>query len=233
MSISDVFVVVPARGGSKRIPGKNLRELNGRGLLARTAEALRNSGIETTCLLSTDDDAIAVAGEALGWHAPFRRPAVLSGDDTATVPVVLHAVDWFRDSNGRDPRLVMVLQVTSPFRGDACIARAVEMLESRPDADAVVTMKRIDRAPRHLFAVDANGYAAPLSARDGPRPLLTPNGALYLVRTEALRRTRSLFPPRTLPLAMNGIAAIDIDDEDDWQLAEAVAARGLTGSVIE
>lgn len=126
----------------------------------------------------------------------------------------------------------MVLQVTSPFRGSACIAQSLAKLEARPDADAVVGMMRIDRAPRQLFAADQNGYATPLSGGDTPRSLLTPNGALYLVRTEALRRTGSLFPPRTLPLVMNDIAAIDIDDEDDWQIAEAAEARGLTGTVI-
>ncbi len=230
--MNELLVVVPARGGSKRLPGKNLRELGGRNLLARTADALRDSGVGATCVLSTDDDVIAAAGTALGWLVPFRRPASLSGDDAATAPVILHAADWFKESMGRDPDLVMVLQVTSPFRNGACIVQALERIEARPDADAVVAMTRIDRAPHHLFAADANGYAAPISAAEAPRPLLTPNGSLYLIRTQALRRTGSLFPPRTLPLTMDGIAAIDIDDADDWRLAEAVEARGLMGTVI-
>lgn len=230
--MSELLVVVPARGGSKRLPGKNLRVLGGRSLLARTADALRDSGVRAISVLSTDDDAIAAAGTALGWRVPFRRPASLSGDGTATAPVVLHAVDWFQESHGQDPALVMVLQVTSPFRDGASIAKATSLLRTQPGADAVVAMMRIDRAPCYLFATDGDGYAAPLSVADVPRSLLTPNGALYLVRTEALRRTGSLFPPRTLPLVMNDIAAIDIDDEDDWRIAEAAEARGLTGTVI-
>lgn len=230
--MNELLVVVPARGGSKRLPGKNLRELGGRSLLTRTADALRDSGVSATCVLSTDDDAIAAAGAALGWLVPFQRPASLSGDDAATAPVVLHAVDWFKETKGRDPDLVMVLQVTSPFRNGACIAQALERIEARPDADAVVAMTRIDRAPHHLFAADADGYAAPISVEEAPRPLLTPNGALYLIRTQVLRRTDSLFPPRTVPLMMDGIAAIDIDDDDDWRLAEAAEARGLMGAVI-
>lgn len=231
--MSELLVIVPARGGSKRLPGKNLRALGQRTLLARTADVLRESGVEATCILSTDDEEIAATGAALGLSAPFRRPAALSTDQTATVPVVLHALDWFKQSRGQDPACVMVLQVTSPFRDGACIAKALAKLEARPDAEAVVAMARIDRAPRHLFSSGQDGFAAPLSDDSQPGSLLTPNGALYLVRTEALRRTGSLFPPRTLPLLMNDVAALDIDDEDDWKMAEAADARGLTGTVIE
>lgn len=231
--MSGLLVVVPARGGSKRLPGKNLRTLGRRSLLARTADALRGSGAQATCVLSTDDEEIAAAGAALGWLVPFLRPATLSHDEAATAPVVLHAVDWFKESRGQDPASVMVLQVTSPFRDGACIAKALAKLEARPDAEAVVAMARIDRAPRHLFSLGRDGYAAPLSDESEPHVLLTPNGALYLVRTEALRRTGSLFPARTLPLVMNDVAALDIDDEDDWKMAQAADACGLTGTVIE
>lgn len=230
--MSELLVVVPARGGSKRLPGKNLRTLGGRSLLTRTADALRESGAQASCVLSTDDDEIAAAGTALGWLVPFRRPASLSDDAAATAPVVLHAVDWFKESQGKDPARVLVLQVTSPFRNGACIAEALVKLEERPDADAVVAMACIDRAPRHLFSAGRGGYAVPLSGEDEPRSLLTPNGALYLIRTEALRRTGSLFPPRTLPLVMNDVAALDIDDEEDWRMAEAADSHSLTGAVI-
>ncbi|MCX7353303.1 MAG: acylneuraminate cytidylyltransferase family protein [Alphaproteobacteria bacterium] len=232
MNETGLLVVVPARGGSKRLPGKNLRALEGHSLLERAADALRASNVQATCVLSTDDDAIATAGKVLGWQVPFRRPTSLATDDAATVPVVIHAVDWFADTHGHDPALVMVLQVTSPFRGSACITEALARLDAKPDADAVVAVTRIDRTPRQLFSTGDDGYVAPLSSEDVPSPVLTPNGALYLVRTHALRQTGSLFPPRTLPLVMNCIAAIDIDDDDDWHLAEAVAARGLTGTVI-
>lgn len=228
--MTEILVVVPARGGSKRLPGKNLRALGNRSLMARTADSLKESRVQAICILSTDDDEIAAAGTALGWLAPFRRPAQLSGDEAATAPVVLHAVDWFGNSYGHDPVFVMVLQVTSPFRDGASIAKAVDMLNTRAGADAVVAMSLINRAPCHLFSTGDDGYAAPISAARAPSSLLTPNGALYLVRTEALRRTGTLFPPRTLPLVMNDVAAIDIDDEDDWRIAEAVEACGLIGT---
>lgn len=227
------MIVVPARGGSRRLPGKNLRCLDGRTLMARTADALTAASINAPCLLSTDDDAIGHAGRELGWLVPFRRPAHLSADDTPTVPVVIHALDWFRAEHGSDPALVLVLQLTSPLRGGACLARAFQMLEARSDADAVVAMTRLDRAPRHVFATGTDGFVQPLLHSDTPRPLATPNGALYLARTAALRTTGTLTPSRTLPLFLDAIGSLDIDDKYDWDLAEAAAKSGLEGTVVE
>ena len=229
MSDDDVLVVIPARGGSKRLPGKNLRALGGRSLLARTADALRAAGISAPCYLSPDDERIAEAGRALGWLVPSLRPAELARDDTPTVPVVRHVVDWYRQARGGDPDTLMVLQVTSPFREGDTIRRGLALLAKQTDTQAVVAMSRIDRAPRHLFALDSEHHAVPLAESESPRPLYTPNGALYLVRTAAFRATGSLFPPRTAALITDPIEAIDVDDEADWRLAEAVAAWKNTG----
>lgn len=224
MSQDDVLVVVPARGGSKRLPGKNLRALGSRSLLARTADALRAAEVSAPCYLSTDDEQIAEAGRALGWLVPSLRPAELARDDTPTAPVVRHVVDWYRDTRGSDPGSIMVLQVTSPFRDGNTIRRGLTLLAEQKNTQAVVAMSRIDRAPRHLFALDGESHAVPLSESEFPKPLYTPNGSLYLVRTAAFRATGSLFPPRTAALVTDPIEAIDVDDEADWHLAEAVAA---------
>jgi CMP-N,N'-diacetyllegionaminic acid synthase len=201
--------------------------------MARTADSLRAAGITAPCLLSTDHEAIAREGEKLGWLVPFRRPASLSTDDIPTVPVIIHALDWFRTTYGSDPSMVLVLQLTSPLRGGACLKRALQMLEARPDADAVVTMVRLDRAPRHVFAKGPSGFVQPLLQLDAPRPLATPNGALYLTRTAVLRSAETLTPPGTLPLFLDAIGSLDIDDESDWALSEAAAQAGLEGAIIE
>jgi CMP-N,N'-diacetyllegionaminic acid synthase len=227
-----LLIVVPARGGSKRLPGKNLRRLSGKTLMMRTTESLAAAGITAPRLLSTDDEAIAHEGKRLGWLVPFRRPASLSADDTPTVPVIVHALDWFRIAHGNDPTLVLVLQLTSPLRGAACLKRAIRMLEERPDADAVA-MTRLDRAPRHIFVARSAGFVQPLLQEDTPRTLATPNGALYLVRSAILRATGTLIPPRTLPLFLDVIGSLDIDGESDWALSEAAAQAGLEGAVDE
>lgn len=223
----ELLVIVPARGGSKRLPGKNLRRLGNASLLQWTAAALEQAGIEAPCLLSTDDDAIAEAGRALGWLVPFRRPAELSSDEAPTLPVVLHALDWYLAEEGGDPGTIMVLQVTSPFRGGGCLRTGLAALRDQPGADAIIGATRLERSPAGIFAEDGEGFLAPLGGENGQAPLFTPNGALYLVRTAALRRHRTLFPPNALALVMDALQSTDIDTDLDWQMAEAALAHGL------
>jgi CMP-N-acetylneuraminic acid synthetase len=225
--MSDLLIVVPARGGSKRLPQKNLRALGGKSLLAHTAEAIAASGIAAPVLLSTDDDAIAAEARRIGWRVPFRRPAELSTDAAATVSAVLHALDWYHDENGNDPAAVMILQPTSPFRGGACLKAAVAALARRPDVDSVIAMTALHLPPARLFAAGDNGIAHPLGADDGRKPVYAPNGALYLVRTKALRRAGTVYAGAILPLVLEGTRAIDIDTAEDWRLAEAALAAGL------
>jgi CMP-N,N'-diacetyllegionaminic acid synthase len=225
--MSDLLIVVPARGGSKRLPQKNLCALGGRSLLAHTAEAIAVAGLGAPVLLSTDDDAIAAEGRRLGWRVPFRRPAELSTDASATVSVVLHALDWYRDENGSDPAAVMILQPTSPFRGAGCLRAAVSALARRADIDSVIAMTALHLPPARLFAVGTDGVAHPLGVEDGRKPVYAPNGALYLVRTSALRRAGTVYAGAILPLVLEGARAIDIDTAGDWRLAEAALAAGL------
>jgi CMP-N-acetylneuraminic acid synthetase len=220
------LTIVPARGGSKRLPGKNLRHLGDRTLLAHTASAIERSGLNIAVLLSTDDDAIAAEGQRLGWQVPFRRPAHLAEDGATTVDAVLHALDWHRNAHGRDPDTTMVLQPTSPFRGGACLAAAVRMLQERPDIDSVIAMSESNLPAARLYVSDSDGRAVAL-ATDRRAPVYRPNGALYLTRTRALRRDRSLYAGAVHPLVLGKPYAIDIDTPADWALAEAVLAAGL------
>lgn len=219
--MSALLCIVPARGGSKRLPGKNLRVLGGRPLLDHTARTLTRSGLgEYPCLLSTDDDAIAARGRILGWLVPWLRPAALATDEAATIDAVLHALDWFAGQDGGDPERVMVLQPTSPCRGSACLTDAMAELDARADADAVVGMRRLGVPNAVAYCADEAGFARPVEQCGE----FAPNGAVYLVRTTALRAHRSLYPPRTVALPMEDIRSIDIDTEADWRLAEAAMA---------
>jgi CMP-N,N'-diacetyllegionaminic acid synthase len=226
-----LLVIVPARGGSKRLPGKNLRVFGGKPLLAHTADAICQSALDVTVLLSTDDDAIAEEGKRLGWQVPFRRPAALSTDDAATIDVVLHALEHFTSQSGHRPELVLVLQPTSPLRGGGCIRAALDLLGSRGDADAVIGMSALNLPPSHLFFAGTDGVAEAVSS-DRRCPVYVPNGALYLARVPALLELRSLYLPRLLPLVMDDIRSLDIDTEIDWRLAEAALAAGLPAETV-
>lgn len=225
MSVTPLLILVPARGGSKRLANKNVRPLAGRSLIARTADAIAESGLDAPVLLTTDDDAIAAEGERSGMRVPFRRPSNIAGDTAPTIEAVLHALDWFRDEHGSEPDAVMVLQPTSPLRGGSILRAAVERLAERRDIDSVVAMTAVGLPANRLYFADANGCAEAIS-EDRRYPVFMPNGALYLARTERVRAERTLYAGTVLPLLLDPARAIDIDTEEDWRLAEAVLAAG-------
>jgi CMP-N-acetylneuraminic acid synthetase len=227
-----LLILVPARGGSKGLPGKNVKPLGGRPLLAWTARAIQASGVAGRAVLTTDDPAIAEAGREAGLEVPFLRPAALAADDTDMVDVVVHAVEWLERQAGSAVAAVMVLQPTCPFRRPARLPEALALL-ARPGTEGVVGVARLERSPALLYQEDGDGFLAPLAPWDAGtlrqrvRPTYTPNGTLYLTTRESLARHRRLFPPRLRPLVTTPIEAIDIDTADDWALAEAVVAAGL------
>jgi len=231
----NVLVVIPARGGSKGLPRKNARILGDIPLLGWTAEAVRRAGLDgPCCLLSTDDAEIAQIGRGVGLSVPFMRPANLANDEATAESVALHALDWLATERDMHPSAVMWLQPTSPFRDPQSLKTAVTMLETGA-CPGVIGVKPVYRTLKTLFYGDAamnltpvDVAAATANRRQAVQPLYTPNGALYLVRTDALRETCTFFPPGSSGIAMNQVASIDIDDPVDWAMAEAVAIAGLT-----
>lgn len=221
---SAVLAVIPARGGSKRLPGKNIRELGGLSLLGWTARCARAAGLDEP-LLTTDDAAIAAEGKRLGLSVPFLRPAALAADDTPTTPAILHALDRHCEAAGREPALIVLLQVTSPFRTPALVREGIDRLIATPGADALIAMKRLHVALGHVYR-DAGGFAASVAPSAG-EPAYVPSGALYVIRTAALRHEQGFMPPCCLILPHTGLATLDIDTAEDWALAEAAVAAGL------
>ena len=227
-----LLILVPARAGSKGVPGKNVKLLGGVPLLGWTARAIRASGVAARAVLSTDDPSIAEVGRVAGLETPFLRPAELAADRTDMVAVVEHAIAWLEREQTYRPDAIMLLQPTCPFRRPARIAEALALL-ARPGTEGVVGVARLDRTPAFLYREDADGFLAPLAPWDAAtlrqdvRPTFTPNGTLYLTTRESLARHRRLFPPRLRPLPTTAIEGIDIDAPEDWALAEAVVAAGL------
>lgn len=227
-----LLILVPARAGSRGVPGKNVKPLGGRPLIEWTARAIRASGVGGRAVLSTEDEGIAQLGRAAGLETPFTRPAALAGDRTDMVEVVRHAVDWLEREDGWRASAIMLLQPTCPFRRPARLAEALALLAT-PDTEAVIGVTRLERSPSLLYRAGADGILAPLAPwdagtlRQSVEPTYTPNGTLYAITRDALARHGRLFPPRMRALPTTALEAIDIDTPEDWALAEAVVAAGL------
>jgi CMP-N-acetylneuraminic acid synthetase len=224
--------VITARGGSKGIPGKNLKPLAGRPLLAYTIEAAQQSGAFDRLILSTDDDAIAAYARSLGCDVPFMRPASLARDETIHLDVMAHAVAWMRDRERYESDLVMILQPTSPLRSADDIRRAVDLIAAT-GADSVVSVSEVPPHynPMRALRIDDRGLATlfvtgePVRRRINRRqdmpPAWTMNGAIYLFRTGVLRaEAPSLYGDRTAAYVMPVERGISLDDLGDWAFAE-------------
>jgi N-acylneuraminate cytidylyltransferase/CMP-N,N'-diacetyllegionaminic acid synthase len=229
------LIIIPARSGSKGIPDKNIKLLGGKPLLAWTAEAIQQTNLsDCLAILSTDSELYAKVGSDAGLNVPFIRPADCSNDNTSAIAVIDHALHWFEGEHHYLPEQVMWLQPTSPFRPSAIIAQALEMMDSQ-QADGVIGCKEIHRDLTTLFNTQG-GFLKPLShgqttqtRRQDVKPLLTPNGAMYLCRTSVLQEKKSFYAGRTLPLLMDSIMSLDIDTLTDWSMAEAFVQAALFG----
>ncbi len=231
-----ILGLITARGGSKGIPGKNLKLLAGRPLIAYSIDAARDSGAFDRLVMSTDDPAIATVADALGCDVPFLRPAALARDETPHLPVVVHAVRWLAENADYRPDAVMILQPTSPLRRAEDIGHAVRLLEASR-ADSVVSVSEV---PPHFNPMRTLRVADDLTAtlfvtgqpvrhrinrRQDMPPAWTMNGAIYLLRTAVLYAAEpSLYGDRTAAYRMPAPFGLSIDDPADWDEAERVIA---------
>jgi N-acylneuraminate cytidylyltransferase len=222
-----VLGLIPARGGSKGVPRKNLRELGGKPLLQWTVEVARDSRYIDRLVLSTDDDEIARLGESLGLDVPFRRPASASSDEASARNVIEHALDYLGESFD----YVVYLQPTSPFRAvsdiDGCLA-----LLAGSTADTCVSVAESPAKPEWLFFIGADSHLRPALGspprlrRQELQVAYELNGAVYVARVAAYRRSGTFLTERTLPWIMPGDRSIDLDEPSDFERAEDMLRAG-------
>jgi CMP-N-acetylneuraminic acid synthetase len=228
----DVFAVIPARGGSTRVPRKNVRTLGEKPLIAHTLDQAADSELIDRTIVSTDDDEIARVAEAHGGSVPFERPAELSTDESTSPPVIEHALDWV-ESSGAAPDVVVMLQVTTPFRTTDDIDNAIDMLRNHSDATSVVSVAEFDVPPYWAIERDETGLlsehfdAGVLWTDDIPRSqdfetLYYPNGAVFAAHTEAFREAVSFYTDETVGYVMPPERSLDIDEPHELELARAL-----------
>jgi N-acylneuraminate cytidylyltransferase len=213
-----VLALIPARGGSKGLPGKNLLPVNGRPLLAFSVDAAVGSRFVDRVVLSSDDEAIIAAARAAGCEAPFRRPAALATDTATTIDVVLHALD---ELPGYD--VVVLLQPTSPQRNAADVDVACERFGAT-GAPACVSVSEVAPSPYWMYWLGDDGTLRPviesaptLTRRQDLPPVYALNGAIYIADVRWLRRTRTFLTPETVAYVMPASRSIDIDTVDDFE----------------
>lgn len=225
-----VLGVIPARGGSKGVPRKNLRPLAGKPLLQWTAEVALVSRFIDRLILSTDDDEIAQVGVSLGLDVPFRRPAAAATDTATGADVVRHAIR----AVGEQFDYLVYLEPTTPFRStadiDACLERLVEAR-----GDFCVSLRPSTEQPEWMFYLNTNNCIDPVIGRFGTtrrqdlRVSYVLNGAVYAGRVDAFGREGTFITQRTLGYVMPLERSIDLDAPADFDAAEAILLRrGMT-----
>lgn len=228
----NVLGIIPARGGSKGVPGKNIAILNGLPVIAYSIRSANASRLART-IVSTDSEDIARLSRSNGGDVPFMRPPELAKDDTPTLPVLLHALE----ATGTTPDAVMILQPTSPFRTAADIDAAIDLLEKNPTADSVISVVPVgDHHPARMKMIrDGELIDPPFSeAVEGQRrqdlaQLYLRNGAIYLTRTRVLREQKSLKGNRCLAYIMPEERSLNIDTPYDLFLAGLILGAGKEG----
>jgi CMP-N,N'-diacetyllegionaminic acid synthase len=230
--VSHVLGLVPARGGSKGLPGKNVRPLAGRPLVGYAADAARGSGVIDRLVLSTDSEEIAAAGRAAGLEVPFMRPAELAGDETPMLAVIEHALTTLGGS-GWEAELVVLLQPTSPLRTARHVRDAVTMLRDT-NADSVVTVVEVPRhlSPDYVMRIE-DGVLKPflpegarVTRRQDARPAYAREGTVYACWRRTIATFGNIYGRDCRPLLIDSAESLSIDSAADWDAAERLVRSG-------
>jgi len=220
-----ILVLIPARGGSKRLPKKNIRHLGGVPLIKWSIDIAKLIPEVCDILVSTDDTEIRDITQGLGAYVPWFRPKELSGDTSTSVSVALHALDWYELNHGNVDGLLM-LQPTSPFRSLEKIREGIEMF-SKKNINSILGVSPTHSHPGWAFKIKGNGLIPFLEKHElntrsqDLEPAYIINGSFYLISPYTLRKEKSFFTKESKSLVANSnIESLDIDTEEDWQYAE-------------
>lgn len=226
-----VLAIIPARGGSKSIPRKNIKLLHGIPLIVYSIAAGLQAKLVSRVIVSTDDDEIARIARRFGAEVPFMRPRELSSDDTLDLPVFQHALKWLKEHENYVPDVIVQLRPTSPFRPPKFVDKAVDILLADKTADSVRTIVTSTQNPYKMWRFTKRGYMHPLLK--APAGIAEPYnrlrqqlpvtywqvGHVDVIRYKTLIKA-SMSGNHILPIALDPRYTIDIDTRADWSYAE-------------
>ncbi|HUE99167.1 MAG TPA: HAD hydrolase family protein [Anaerolineales bacterium] len=237
--MTEILALIPARGGSKGIPRKNIRSFAGYPLIAWSIAAAKQASGVTRVIVSTDDEEIALVAREYGAETPFLRPSELAQDQTTDLPVFEHALEWLKENEGYQPDIVIQLRPTSPIRPKDCVDSAVKILKEHADADCVRGVVLAGQNPHKMWRfagedqplkplLDVEGISEPYNA---PRQTLPPvywqTGHIDAIRVTTIKQKKSLTGDVVYPLVIDPRYTLDIDNLSDWAKYEALANSGL------
>lgn len=217
-----MLAIIPARGGSKGVPNKNIKPLGGSPLIEWTIRAAKSSQYINKVLVTTDSDKIGAVARDAGCHSVLERPPYLASDEARSVDVISNVLENFPDQY----EWFVFLQPTSPFRTSQNIDDAFElMLKSK--AQSCVSVVESSKSPEWMYWVDERSYSmSPILADRAPsrrqdcRPAYALNGAIYICRTSVFQKSHKLVFDNSIPFIMTNFESLDIDTHDDFSLAE-------------
>lgn len=220
-----VLAIIPARGGSKGLPGKNIKDLRSKPLIAWSIEQAKSCSDIDRIVVSTDDEEIAKVAKKYSAEVPFIRPSELASDTASTIDVIFHAIDWFKKHEDYRPKYILLLQPTSPLRTVEDIERVIQTLKDK-NARAVVSICETDHHPWWSNTLPENGnmkdFLRPEILNKRRQDLLVfyrLNGAMYLADTDYLHECNGFFGPDTFAYKMPKNRSVDIDSDVDFKLA--------------
>ncbi|WP_324719198.1 acylneuraminate cytidylyltransferase family protein [Salinimicrobium sp. HB62] len=219
----NVLVLIPARGGSRGVPGKNVKLLEGKPLIYYTVETAREIFNDDQILVSTDDPTIKSVVEATGLEVPFLRPEHLATDNSGMHEVMIHAVE-FMEGMGKKTDILVLLQPTSPFRNSKHLREALNLYD--PSFDMVTSVKETKSNPYYVLKEEnAEGFLVPsktgkfVRRQDCPK-VWELNGAIYIINVERLKNQHIGKFKKIKKYVMDDFSSVDLDEEADWKLAE-------------
>ncbi|MUU78129.1 acylneuraminate cytidylyltransferase family protein [Winogradskyella endarachnes] len=217
------LVVITARGGSKGIPKKNIKLLNGKPLIAYSIDIAKQiADIKDICFTSDSDEIIEVA-TTLGLEVPFKRPAELATDTANSRDVILHALDAYETLNNKSYDAILLLQPTSPFRTIQQVKDCIELYNN--SIDMVVSAKQASANPYYNLYEEHNGYLKPSKEGNYTRRQDCPdvwefNGAIYVINSNSLRQQKMKTFSKVKKYVMSEETSLDLDTLLDWKIAE-------------
>jgi CMP-N,N'-diacetyllegionaminic acid synthase len=214
-----ILALITARGGSKRLPGKNIRILGGKPLINWTIDVVK--GLPSICcvLVSTDNSEIASICKKAGANVPWLRPPELATDEASSADVALHALDWYESENGNVDGLIL-LQPTSPFRSRETLEAGIKLFVEKKRS--VIAVSEVKAHPSRCFSI-SSGNIRMFCESEACQRAYAANGSLYIISPSALRQTKSFLEETSIPLIIDSPReSIDIDTDLDWFFAESL-----------